>query len=177
MASITLKRKLNNVLDVILGLLLFVSMFALLPGEINRSAPGVILWNLLHEITGTVLLALVIWHLTLHWSWIKSVVLRRRVSTPSAVRRNRVTDLGLFGVALPCALTGLMVWGLPGIWPAPLGLALTEWRDLHNWSGVLMLVGLILHLAWHWKWIVFTLRRLLPSKAHSDTQSTTLKVM
>lgn len=155
--------KINFWLNVVLGALLVVAMTALLPGEMDRSAPGVQNWNLLHEICGTLILAISTLHLALHWGWIKAVVLRRAPHPVKAVRRNRTTDLWLFVLAIPCAIAGLMVWTLPGILPAPLGLALSEWRDLHNWTGSAMFVTLVIHLSLHWKWITFNVRRwLLP---------------
>lgn len=140
-------------LNLILGILFLVTITTLLPGEIDRAAPGVPAWNLLHEICGTLMLAISAIHLVLHWGWIKAIILRKTPHPVKTVRRNRATDLWLFGVAIPCTITGLMVWTLPGILPAPLGLALSEWRDLHNWTGMAMMFILSLHLAWHWKWI------------------------
>jgi hypothetical protein len=135
-------------LNVILGILLFITVISLAPNEGRRfDAAQIQGWILLHEIAGTLLLALSALHLVLHWGWIKTVALRKTPHPVKSVRRNRATDLWLFGFAVPCALTGLMVWTLPQILPAPLGLALIEWRDLHNWTGTAMMVILGLHLA------------------------------
>lgn len=33
------------------------------------------------------------------------------------------------------------------------------WDDIHTWSGVIMIVAAIIHLAIHWKWVVSMARR------------------
>jgi hypothetical protein len=158
-------------LNVILGILLLITLISLLPHEINRSAPDVPAWNLLHEICGTLMLAISAIHLVLHWDWVKAVVLRRTLHPAKTVRRNRTTDLWLFAIAVSCAVTGITVWALPGILPAPLGLALNEWRDLHNWAGTAMFVILGTHLTLHWKWIVSQFRRQTKERAISPLRN------
>jgi hypothetical protein len=147
-------------LNIVLGILLFITLVTLLPGEMRqRSTPRVQTAYLLHEICGMLMLAISAIHLVLHWSWIKAVVLRKTPHPAKAVRRNRTTNLWLFAFAVPCAITGLMFWILPGILPTPLGLALSEWRDLYNWSSTAMIVILGIHLALHWKWIASQFQR------------------
>ncbi len=146
-------------LDLSLIALLLATMTALLPGEIDRSAPDIPVWNLVHEICGMLMLAISSLHLALHWDWVKAVIFRPVRKTAQTLSRNKRTDLGLFVTGLVSAVTGLMVWGLPSILPAPLGLALTEWRDLHNWAGMGLLLLMFLHLALHWKWLTNQFQR------------------
>ena len=57
------------------------------------------------------------------------------------------------------AATGLMLWLLiPGggrgsgnqiFWD----MTRRTWIDIHNWVGLAMLVGVVLHLVLHWKWV------------------------
>ena len=35
-----------------------------------------------------------------------------------------------------------------------LGVSRLLWKDLHDWGGIAMLGGVLLHLVLHWKWIV-----------------------
>jgi hypothetical protein len=147
-------------------LLLFVTVISLLPGEVQRSArstPPIQAWYLTHEICGGLMLVISALHLILHWDWIKAVLLSRKARLADGVCRNRATDLWLFVTAAPCTLAGVMFWPLPGIWPATLGLLQHKWRELHNWSGTLMVMILGIHLALHWKWIVSAVRGLLPA--------------
>ncbi len=44
-----------------------------------------------------------------------------------------------------------------------LGLDRHLMRDLHDWAGVLMGVGVLIHLLFHWKWVVCQVRRLWSS--------------
>ena len=48
--------------------------------------------------------------------------------------------------------------GSGGDW---LGLARTEWRDVHNWAGLVMGILATLHLVLHLPWIVCQVERLL----------------
>ena len=41
-----------------------------------------------------------------------------------------------------------------------LGVSRLLWKDLHNWGGILMTAGVLLHLVLHWKWIVCMTRNL-----------------
>ena len=154
------KTRLNFWLDLSLILLLLVTVVALLPGEIQRSArstPAIQAWYLTHEICGGLMLLVASLHVILHWDWIKAVLLRRKSRLASKVRRNRATDLWLFLTAAPCTLCGIKFWRTPP------DLLRPELRELHNWSGTLMAVLLGFHLALHWKWIVNAVCSLFPA--------------
>lgn len=61
--------------------------------------------------------------------------------------------LGLFlsGTAI------LLEWRLPhgrsGRVASFLGMGRHDWAEVHWWLGLLLVVGVILHLALHWRWI------------------------
>ena len=38
-------------------------------------------------------------------------------------------------------------------------LARHDWKDIHLWAGLAMIVILVVHLALHWQWIVCVVRR------------------
>ncbi len=42
---------------------------------------------------------------------------------------------------------------------------------IHRYSGYLMLVGLIFHIAWHRKWIAVVTRSLLKSKSRDEDKT------
>ena len=44
-----------------------------------------------------------------------------------------------------------------------LGLDRHAMGDLHNWAGVMMGALVLVHLAFHWKWIICQVRRLWSS--------------
>ena len=59
---------------------------------------------------------------------------------------------------------------------ALLGLSRGTWSDLHAWTSVLMVVGVTVHIAFHWKWIVCATKKLLPRRT-SQMQEQVCKVI
>jgi NAD-dependent dihydropyrimidine dehydrogenase PreA subunit len=81
---------------------------------------------------------------------------------------NLVVD-GAMGVAfLVTAVTGI-VFLLPLSWQAALGLGmpgmlgvpLRAWHWTHDWSGAVAAIGVLVHVALHYRWAVHTTRRWL----------------
>lgn len=68
-------------------------------------------------------------------------------------------DLLIFALFILTALTGLFLWlVIPGgqgggQFIVLLGLTRRTWISLHNWLGVAMLSGSLIHLILHWEWI------------------------
>jgi cytochrome b subunit of formate dehydrogenase len=50
-----------------------------------------------------------------------------------------------------------------------LGVSRLLWKDIHDWGGIAMLGGVLLHLILHWKWFVCMTRNLLKGKAKRPT--------
>jgi cytochrome b subunit of formate dehydrogenase len=42
-----------------------------------------------------------------------------------------------------------------------LGISRSTWSDLHALTGLVMIVGVLVHLVFHWDWIVCMTKRLL----------------
>jgi hypothetical protein len=73
-------------------------------------------------------------------------------------------DITIFIAFVMTAITGLMLWLLiPGGqgsgWLVFWGLTRHEWVDVHNWAGLVMLLGVLAHLVLHWPWINCVLDR------------------
>ncbi len=51
----------------------------------------------------------------------------------------------------------------PDFASALLGLSRGTWSDLHTWTSVVMIVGIVVHVVLHWDWIVCTTKKMLPS--------------
>jgi cytochrome b subunit of formate dehydrogenase len=49
----------------------------------------------------------------------------------------------------------------PAYFEPILFLSRHTWKDLHNWSGILMALGVLGHLLLHWNWMVCMTRNLL----------------
>lgn len=96
-------------------------------------------------------------------------------------RTNYLLDLIILALLLVVLLSGLLLWQ---VYPdggarqrgthrdvdsagTVLGLARAEMRAVHDWAGLLMGALVVLHLVFHWKWIVCQTRRLLglPARA------------
>jgi hypothetical protein len=43
------------------------------------------------------------------------------------------------------------------------GLSRGTWDDLHTWTSLVMIVGVLVHLVLHWRWIVCVTKKMLPS--------------
>lgn len=51
-------------------------------------------------------------------------------------------------------------------------LSRSTWRALHDWGGIAMVGGVVVHLALHWKWIVCMTRALLQRRKLRQPSST-----
>ncbi len=84
--------------------------------------------------------------------------------------RNYIIGLVMFVLALLEVISGFVLWlVLPrgGGYAGGRGGSVAEatflwsrntWLGLHNWIAVALLVIVILHLALHWRWIVYMTR-------------------
>lgn len=58
------------------------------------------------------------------------------------------------------SITGLIIFFfLPsgvkrGSYQEFLGIIKQNWVDVHNWSGIILIIVVAIHLILHWKWIV-----------------------
>jgi hypothetical protein len=84
---------------------------------------------------------------------------------------NFVVDAVILVAFLVAAVSGLVLMTMPhggyqgGRNPdynaAVLSLDRGEWNDLHVWSSLGMMAGIVVHLALHWKWILCMVKRFL----------------
>jgi hypothetical protein len=51
----------------------------------------------------------------------------------------------------------------PGFATGLLGLSRGTWSDLHTWASLVMIAGVVVHVALHWRWIVCVTAKMLPS--------------
>jgi hypothetical protein len=89
----------------------------------------------------------------------------------SKAKVNFVVDAMILIVFLVAAVTGLVLMTMPhggyqgGRNPdfdaTVLSLSRGEWNDLHVWSSLGMMAGIVVHLVLHWKWILCMVKRFL----------------
>jgi hypothetical protein len=75
-------------------------------------------------------------------------------------------DITIFITFMITAITGLMLWLLipSGQGSGQLifyGLTRRQWVDIHDWLGLVMLLGVIIHFVLHWRWLNCVLDRFL----------------
>jgi len=84
---------------------------------------------------------------------------------------NFAVDAVIAVAFLVCALTGILFLLPPDViralglgMPGMLGLPFHAWHWLHDWSGVAATVGVLVHAALHYRWIVTMTRRTFGSE-------------
>lgn len=111
----------------------------------------------LHQWIGIGTGALAIYHLLVHWGWVRSTAQQ----LPRGQRLNAVVD----------ALVG---FGLLGILSSGLALSSwlelplknqTAWHNLHVFASVGTLLALAIKIALHWRWVVAVARRFAPTRS------------
>jgi hypothetical protein len=71
----------------------------------------------------------------------------------------------LIGVAFFASAISGVVFLLPFPLESVLGLSYAHWDTIHTWGSLLMIGGVIAHLALHWKWLTHMTRKTLLSDA------------
>jgi hypothetical protein len=58
-----------------------------------------------------------------------------------------------------------------GFSTALLGLSRGTWSDLHTLASLVMIAGVLVHLAFHWRWILCVVRKMVPSSRKARQQT------
>ena len=142
-------------------------------------------WDNIHVWTSIMLSVILFLHIFQHENWIKNVfvkyiqIWKKSVREGNLLRILNVLDDGLSAVFfLVCLFSGLVLLLVPG----GRGTATIEilwimretWKTIHTWSGIGMLIGVLLHLIIHWKWITkvgvkFINSRIKISESNSES--------
>jgi len=117
-------------------------------------------WDDLHTWTGIIMIAAVVIHLAIHWSWVKTMV-KRTISAARAqgsplsqgAKINFAIDAVIAASFLVAAVSGLYFFFFPAATRTVLLFDSTTWNTIHTWSGVVMIAAALVHLAIHWRWI------------------------
>ena len=51
-----------------------------------------------------------------------------------------------------------------GFGTALLGLSRGTWSDLHTLGSLVMITGIVVHVALHWKWIIGMTKKMMPAR-------------
>ena len=82
-------------------------------------------------------------------------------------------DVGLAVTFVLSAISGLVFLPPADFRSGILGISYSLWNQLHIWSSVGMIAGVLAHLVLHWKWITnMTKKMLFPKKDRPGTPAT-----
>jgi hypothetical protein len=137
------KQKMNWWIDLVLVSLFWISFFPDFTGLE------------LHQWLGIAAMALAVWHLIKHWSWVEAVTLRFFSRTSPQARLNYLVDAGVMLGFVMILLTGLFI----STWlDLPLS-DLAAWTHVHLMVSVFTLLLVVLKLVLHWRWVAHAARR------------------
>jgi Domain of unknown function (DUF4405) len=112
-----------------------------------------------HEILGIVFALFFLVHLLLSWQWIKSAARRLRAAGAWRTRINYSLNTILFTFTWNAIVSGLIISQV--VLPAVHIPSVNDraWHFLHNGMASLVRIGVGLHIAMNWQWIVAAVRR------------------
>lgn len=86
-------------------------------------------------------------------------------------------DVGI-GISFVLSAISGLIFLLPINWATDfnsvLGITFSLWNQLHTWSSLAMIAGVLTHLVLHWNWIVtMTKKTLLPARKPKECTTST----
>jgi cytochrome b subunit of formate dehydrogenase len=126
-------------------------------------------WSDLHIWGGVVMMAAIAVHFAIHWQWVKrmsrrsvNALLARNGALSRGAKVNVAIDLLVAVSFLLCAVSGVYFLFAPSGgfqggrnpgWDPGFLFSRTTWDLLHTWSGVVLGIAAVVHLAIHWRWV------------------------
>lgn len=119
-------------------------------------------WDFLHTWSGVAMILAALVHIIIHWGWITSttsrtwqVIIGKRKSFGSRLTYNIILDFTIAISFLICTISSLYFLFLPSSGQNGQVFIFDKitWDLIHTWSGVVMTMAAILHVALHWKWV------------------------
>lgn len=117
-------------------------------------------WSDLHMWLGIVMIVAAVIHFAIHWSWVK--MMTRRAVAAAQSRGTKLSRGAKVNVAIDVtvaisfvvtAISGLYFFFFPEGNRVTILFDATMWDLVHTWSGVVLIIAAIVHLAIHWRWI------------------------
>ena len=126
-------------------------------------------WDIIHTWSGVAMIMAALIHILIHWGWITGtikrtwqVILKKRKGFGKRLSYNIILDVVIGLSFLICAISG--VYFLYFVESGPVSNVILfnkiTWDRIHTWSGVLMTITAILHIALHWNWITNITRKM-----------------
>ncbi|HEX3051590.1 MAG TPA: DUF4405 domain-containing protein [Aggregatilineaceae bacterium] len=116
-----------------------------------------------HEWVGLAIGGAVLIHLALNWKWIATVTRRFFGHVARQARINYLLNLLLLVSFTLTVVSGILISkNLSTAQALNMSMdASRNWREIHVWIPDVTLLIVGIHLALHWKWIVYTSKRRL----------------
>jgi hypothetical protein len=119
-------------------------------------------WGDLHTWGGIAMIAIAVIHITIHWQWVVSMAKRTWNEMTGKCgcmnprgRWNLILNATVALSFIITAISGVYFLFFPDARWANDPLILFDhatWDIVHTWSGILLIIGAIIHLAIHWRW-------------------------
>ncbi|MBM3137853.1 MAG: DUF4405 domain-containing protein [Chloroflexi bacterium] len=121
-------------------------------------------WDALHQWTGLAMILMVLIHIIVHRQWIKTMAVRcYKPQTCEIGKKNWLAQFNIYlnltaGISfILVAVSGVYLMLMPGRSSAAIAPVIIldwyTWDVIHTWSGILMLIFILLHFYIHWGWI------------------------
>jgi hypothetical protein len=132
-----------------------ISLWLIIPHQAVDSFLGFSrhFWLTAHFCSGLASLAGSIVHVIWHRAWLKALRRRRIASLPPKLRSNRVTDRFVWITFLAAAVFGVISWIF-----FTTENNINIFARLHTAVGIACMLGIIVHLALHTKWITSSIK-------------------
>ncbi len=166
-----------DVLQILLFLIVFITGLTVFSGfldffGINRTHLPLYEFTVYHIWLGLFIGVVVFGHVILHWRWIKTMtkvmikkIRKRQFRQFTRNLRNYFLDWVVFISSISVFITGILKF--PGVLQRlgtnPAGVPMYEISLVHHWSGVLAGSFIIIHVLFHWKWLVITTQKVFLS--------------
>ena len=132
------------------------------------------MWDTIHLWAGIGMIIVLIIHIAVHDKWIFTMVKRLFREKSNGKKRlngfarlNILLDVIAALSFLAAAITGFALMFYPSGRNIPNTInfffAKDVWELIHTWSGVIMLISVVLHFYIHWKWITKVTNRVIGS--------------
>jgi hypothetical protein len=115
-------------------------------------------WSDIHTWTSILMIVAVMFHIAIHWKWVKSMAMR--IFKELFTKSGKMNPRGKFNLAVNLAIAvSFFISAISGtyflIFTKGETFILTRlgWDMLHTWSSIGMIIAAILHFAIHWHWV------------------------
>jgi hypothetical protein len=88
------------------------------------------------------------------------------------IKLNYFVDVGMGLTFVLAAITGIIKWPrlLPWLGISYLKLPMNAITFIHDWSGIIMALLVLIHTILHWKWLVAVTKNLFRKKDNSKKE-------